>query len=154
MTYHPHTDQSKLRVINFKSEYATNPLEKNVLAVGLASGFIEPLEANSIYLIQYYIETFVKFIKSDRATHDPRVFNKTVGRVLNELHDFVLTHYTLTQRDDTEYWRYFRDLETKLHTREMVLDRAAQPDFGHWSITRIFYPYNWWSKSRYFELDK
>ena len=153
ITYHPNTDQSKLRVINFKSEYASNPLEKNVLAVGLASGFIEPLEANSIYLIQYYIETFVKFIKSDRPHHDPRVFNRTVTRLLNELHDFVLTHYTLTQRDDSEYWRYFKDLETKINTKEMVTERANQPDFGHWSITKIFYPYNWWSKAKYFKLD-
>ena len=151
LTYYPNTDTSNLRVIPFSSEYSTNPLEKNVLTVGLSSGFIEPLEANSIYLIQYYIETFVKFIKKDQNTN-PKVFNKTVGKLVKELYEFILTHYTLSQRDDTEYWRFYQDLEQKLNTREMVIERANQADFGQWSITRAFGPYNWYSKAKYFEL--
>ena len=149
LTYYPDTDQNRLRIIKFDSHYAINPLEKNVLAVGLASGFIEPLEATSIYLIQYYIETFAKVINTDR---DPRVFNKSVLNLTKELYDFVLTNYTFTQRTDTEYWQYYRDLETKLDTRSMVIDRANKPDVDFWSSSTMFWPYNWWSKAKHFEL--
>ena len=150
LTYYPTTDQAKLRVLKFDSQYAVNPLEKNVLAVGLSSGFIEPLEATSIFLIQYYIETFAKIINTER---DPRVYNRTVHRTTRELYEFVLTSYTLSQRRDTAYWQYYQDLETKLNTREMVLERAQQPDVPYGSGgLRIFYPCNWWSKARHYEL--
>ena len=149
LSYYPNTDQSKLRVLKFGSQYAENPLEKNVLAVGLSAGFIEPLEATSIFLIQYYIETFGKIVNTGK---DPRVYNRTVHRITREMYEFVLTHYTLTQRNDSEYWRYFQDLERKLDTRTMVLDRANQPDTGEWMGTKLFFPYNWWSKANHFEL--
>jgi tryptophan halogenase len=149
LSYYPRTDQSKLRIIKFDSQYAVNPLEKNVLAVGLASGFIEPLEATSIYLIQYYIETFSRVINTDR---DPRVFNKAALNLTRELYDFVLTNYTFTQRDDSEYWRYYRDLETRLDTRSMVIERANKPDIDQWSSSKMFWPYNWYSKAKHFEL--
>ena len=149
LTYYPNTDQNKLRIIKFDSHYATNPLEKNVLAVGLASGFIEPLEATSIYLVQYYIETFGKVVNTNR---DPRVFNKTVLKLTKELYDFVLTNYTFNQRPDSDYWQYYRDLEKRLHTREMVIDRANQPDVDVWNSNTMFWPYNWWSKAKHFEL--
>ena len=149
LKYYPKTDLSQVRWLKFNSEYAVNPLEKNVLAVGLASGFIEPLEATSIYLIQYYIETFGKIINTGR---DPKVYNKTVHKLTREMYEFVLTSYTLTERTDTEYWRYFRDLERRLDTRSMVVDRANQPDSGEWSGTKLFFPYNWWSKAQHFGL--
>jgi tryptophan halogenase len=139
----------KLRVLKFDSQYAVNPLEKNVLAVGLASGFIEPLEATSIYLIQYYIETFGKIVNTGR---NPAVYNKTVHRLTREMYEFVLTNYTLTKRSDSEYWRYFQDLESKLNTKQFVLERAAQPDTGEWSGTKLFFPFNWWSKAHHFGL--
>lgn len=149
LQYNPSTDLSKLRVLKFDSTYAVNPLEKNVLAVGLASGFIEPLEATSIYLIQYYIETFGKIINTGR---DPRVYNKTVHRLTREMYEFVLSTYTLTQRNDTEYWRYYQDLEKRLDTRSMVLERASQPDTGEWQGTKLFFPFNWWSKAKHFGI--
>lgn len=149
LMYNPDTDMDKLRVLKFDSQYAVNPLEKNVLAVGLASGFIEPLEATSIYLVQYYIETFGKIVNTGR---NPQVYNKAVHRITKELYEFVLTSYTLTQRDDTEYWKYWREMENKLDTKSMVLDRANQPDSGTWSISKVFAPFNWWSKAQHFEL--
>jgi tryptophan halogenase len=151
LTYFPKTDQSKMRVIDYDSTYSHNPLEKNVLAVGLASGFMEPLEATSIYLVQYYLETFAKFVNSGR---NPRVFNKAALILTKQLYDFVLTNYTLTQRDDTEHWRYFKDLETRLKTKDLVLEWASHEDVGEWAVTRMFSPFNWWSKAEHFELYK
>ena len=149
LKYNPNSDMDKLRFIKFTSHYAENPLEKNVLAVGFASGFIEPLEATGIALIQYYIETFAKVVNTGR---DPRVYNKAVHRITQELYEFVLTNYTLSKRTDTEYWRYFQDLEQKINTRDMVLSRANQPDLDDWSKSSFFIPYNWWSKANHFEL--
>ena len=150
LQYFPNTDQSKMRIIHFDSQYAVNPLEKNVLAVGLASGFIEPLEATSIGLIQYYIETFYKILTDKR---DPRVFNKAALAITRDLYEFVLTNYTFNQRTDSDYWRYYQDLEKKLDTRSMVIERANRPDEESPIDTQgFFWAYSWYSKAKHFEL--
>jgi tryptophan halogenase len=110
---------------------------------------MEPLEATSIYLVQYYLETFAKFVNTGR---NPKVYNKATLILTKQLYDFVLTNYTLTQRDDTEHWRYFKDLESRLNTRDLVLEWAAHDDVGEWAVTRMFSPFNWWSKATHFEL--
>lgn len=149
LTYFPNTNVDKLRVIKYDSMYSHNPLEKNVLAVGLSSGFMEPLEATSIYLVQYYLEAFARFVNTGR---NPKVYNKATLNLTKQLYDFVLTNYTLTQRNDTEHWQYYQDLERRINTKELTRFWASQPDVGAWELTRMFSPFNWWSKAKHFEL--
>jgi len=99
------------RVINFVAGIRKKFWNKNCVALGLASGFIEPLESTSISLIQTGIEKLQYFLRD--LTIDPQRIAE--ANRLNELEysrirDFIILHYKANQRDDTPFWRDVRDM--------------------------------------------
>jgi tryptophan halogenase len=85
---------------------------KNCVAVGLASGFLEPLESTSIHLIQSMVSRLL-FMLPGAGGIDPATaekFNALARYELEEIRDLLLLHYTATTRDDTPFWRHCRDI--------------------------------------------
>jgi tryptophan halogenase len=85
---------------------------KNVVALGLASGFIEPLESTSIHLIQRGVVTLMSLFPAagfDQAEIDE--YNRLMSTEIETVRDFVMLHYKQTQRDDAPFWRHVRDME-------------------------------------------
>lgn len=91
----------KMRVIHWESKYTPEPWKDNILSIGLSAGFLEPLEAQAIWLIQYQIEMLVKLHGRRNAE---RIYNKQFVNVVKHIEDFLDLHYTATSKD-SNYWR-------------------------------------------------
>jgi len=103
---------SEPKLIKFKTGRLEKIWEKNCVAIGLSSGFLEPLESTSIHLIQIIASRLVKmfpFHKSSKAV--AKHFNKEFAEEFDGIRDFIILHYVATQRDDTPFWRDMKALD-------------------------------------------
>ena len=87
--------------------------EKNVVALGLSAGFLEPLESTSIHLVQAGIARLMSLFPdaSFRQTEIDR-FNRETAREYDDIRDFLVLHYRATERNDSEFWRACQALPT------------------------------------------
>jgi tryptophan 7-halogenase len=83
---------------------------KNVVALGLSAGFLEPLEATGIYLIQRGIAMLLRFFPDrDFATADTDRYNRVLELEFDRVRDFLLMHYTQTERSGA-FWEHCRSM--------------------------------------------
>ena len=100
-------DQLDVRHIQYKPGYREKFWVKNCVAVGLAAGFVEPLEASSILLVEisaFWIAEKLPHKKSGFA-HCEKQFNETFSYRWDTIIEFLKLHYCISQRTDTDFWR-------------------------------------------------
>ncbi|WP_395942536.1 tryptophan halogenase family protein [Brevundimonas sp.] len=98
-------------VVPFKTGVRERIWDKNVLSLGLASGFIEPLESTAIHLIYRGMDFFFRLMPD--LDCDPNLaaeYNRRMTVDYEEIRDFIILHYALTRRGDTDFWRRCRDM--------------------------------------------
>lgn len=98
----------QLRFVAGKRHISWN---KNCVAIGLSAGFLEPLESTSIYLIQIAIQKLIECFPSAGITDVERgAFNRHLNTEYERVRDFIILHYHVNRRDDSDFWRYCRTM--------------------------------------------
>jgi tryptophan 7-halogenase len=114
----PQADPRFLRFVTGRRKLLWN---RNCVALGLASGFLEPLESTSIHLVTsglYHLLEHFPDRNFDQANID--TYNARVIEEVEAVRDFIVLHYCLAQRDDGPFWRYCRSMTVPDSLRERI----------------------------------
>lgn len=134
----PGRDDLTANHIRMRIGRARNSWVRNCVAIGLSSGFVEPLESTGIFFIQHSIEQLVKLFPDEGW--DPvlrQSYNERVARVLDGVKEFLVLHYRAAAREDTPYWKATKtrpvppELDARLGTWQDLLpdDTSVYPYF-------------------------
>jgi len=108
----------KMRVGRAESSW-----NRNTLAVGLSQGFIEPLEATALMIVQDTIDNFIQRYEEGNFTDRYRnEFNTKINLIFDSIKDYIFMHYKLNSRNDTDYWVEARENETVSESVRQILD--------------------------------
>ena len=109
------------RLLRFKPGMRKKSWNRNVIALGLASGFVEPLESTSIHQIMITVTRLIQNFPFDGITSSAvDRFNDQSRRESEHIRDFIILHYKLTERDDSPYWRRCRDMTIPASLAERI----------------------------------
>jgi len=127
---------------------------KNCVGVGLSQGFIEPLEATSLHFVCETIENFIdayttlhftdSAINSNQSEHLQRQFNENLNARFEGIRDYIVAHYRLSDRTDTEYWQQNSDNPKISNNLKRIVQAWLNGDDLNKTLTRpdmvSFYP--------------
>ncbi len=109
------------RVVPFITGHRREFWKHNCLSVGLASGFIEPLEATSIHMIARGMDFFLRYFP-DRDCDSAliREYNRRMLADYEEIRDFIVLHYSATARDDSPFWQWCSNISLPDSLQERI----------------------------------
>ncbi len=144
------------RLLRFRTGHRERFWVKNVVAIGLAAGFLEPLESTAIFMVHNALGRLIPLLGEADHAEAAVGFNVQQLRQYQRIRDFIILHYALSERRDSEFWRSLtsmalpESLDYKLHAwRETgtlhVYDNEAfdtsswlaiHAGMGHWPRRR------------------
>ena len=99
------------RLIRYRTGQRRKAWNANCIALGLSSGFVEPLESTSIHLIMIGVTRLMQLFPFEGVSHALRDrYNDLAEREIEGVRDFIILHYHLTQRGDSEFWKSRRTM--------------------------------------------
>jgi tryptophan 7-halogenase len=135
--------QGEPRLLRFLPGRRERAWAGNCVAMGLASGFLEPLESTSIYLVQAAVTDLINLIpKRGSKASDPRLiaeFNRLNDMQYERIRDFLILHYTANGRVGEPLWDYVRSMplpDSLVHKLSLFRSRAALPNYQYGLFAR------------------
>jgi tryptophan 7-halogenase len=127
-----------IRQLSFRTGHRAKFWDKNCLAIGLSAGFIEPLEASAIVLIELSLKALIDNFPTSREIMDIHAarFNELFRYRWDKIIDFLKLHYVLSRRDEP-YWRAQRDPETIPQQLAQQLALWADQPPSLWDFPRV-----------------
>ena len=116
-------ENTPARHIKMKVGQAKQAWCKNVMAIGLAQGFIEPLEATALHMVIDSIDLFIqKFKKGAYQSNDRVIFNESIAKRYLGIKDYIVCHYKVNHKFTSEYWNDCRNMEGISDNLQTVID--------------------------------
>ena len=131
------------RKFSFTAGRRTQAWNKNCIAIGLAAGFLEPLESTSIALIETGIEKIcgsfpIPYFNQERVDY----FNQVTATEWERIRDFIILHYKANQRTDSDFWQHCRAMQLPDSLQQKISAYQERGDLLHYPW-EIFHPDSW-----------
>ena len=113
------------REISWIPERLNLPGVGNTVAIGLSSGFVEPLEANALFTIITGVQLLSQTVNNYQKNKvlDWSTYNERLTETIDDIADFLLVHYTLSQRTDTDFWNDMRGIGQRNKHIDLVKEK-------------------------------
>jgi len=109
------------RILRFKTGHSKKFWDKNCIAIGLSSGFMEPLESTSIWMIQSGISRLMtNFPDMHFSQTDINRYNRVLTEESELIRDFLILHYHANERTDSEFWTHCREMDVPERLKEKI----------------------------------
>lgn len=129
----------KFREVPFKSGIHRRTWVKNVCAIGLSAGFLEPLESTGLLSVHEFLLKLVKTLGRSKVSQwDIDVYNTSTRNQFENFAEFVGIHYSMSHRDDTPYWKAI----SKKTFDERMLDLIPSRRIGYFEVSNQ-YMFDW-----------
>ncbi len=131
------------RLLKFRTGRRTIFWSHNCAAIGLSSGFLEPLESTSIHLIQSNVGRLISLLPRDRGYAAERdEYNRRTAQEFEQVRDFLILHYSRTTREDTEFWKYCKNMSVPELLTEKIRLFASSGRLGR-DVDDLFKDSSW-----------
>jgi len=129
---HIGTDEAEFRKIKMRIGIHERLWEKNVVAIGLSSGFIEPLESNGLLSVHQFLRELIRDLKRDKISQwDRDNFTYRCKDFFKKFAEFVALHYILSHRDDSQYWKHIQGKSQLREGNRSMYDLIEAKKYRH-----------------------
>jgi 2-polyprenyl-6-methoxyphenol hydroxylase-like FAD-dependent oxidoreductase len=137
-------DDAEVRHLRMKCGRVERSWVRNCLAVGLAQGFLEPLEATALHIVINTVESFLNAWDQQQREQ----FNQAIGARYEGIRDYLVCHYRTAQRTDTDYWRDATRHEALSDSLKGVITawftgRDLEQEIARQDIAKYYVPMSW-----------
>lgn len=109
------------RLLTWQNGRRLKTWQKNCVAIGLSAGFLEPLESTGLQLVQSAIMRLISLFPSTAfAQADIDTYNRYTEQEIVAIRDFIISHYKVTHRSDSEFWRYCQNMDVPASVEERL----------------------------------
>ncbi|MDN4503452.1 tryptophan 7-halogenase [Alteromonadaceae bacterium BrNp21-10] len=125
------------RILRFKAGRRQYSWQKNCVAIGLSSGFLEPLESTSIYLIQLGVSKLLELFP-DKSCHQAEVdeYNRSISQQYELIRNFIILHFHVSQRNDSPFWEHCRNMPIPDELQHLLtlFAESGRTDIGQFGV--------------------